>query len=88
MKDHLPNKPARIPIEPWWTVHLGMVTEDDMERASPGEKLIIDRIIDAGAQRAGLCDVELLHTLYRYGYDYYLKTTKIQDTSLGRVVHR
>lgn len=66
VKDHLPSKPARIPIEPWWTVHLGMVTEDDMEHTSPGEKQIIDGIIDAGPRKAGLCDVELLHSLYKY----------------------
>lgn len=66
VKDHLPSKPARIPIEPWWVVLLGLVTEDDVKRASQAEKLMIDRIIDHGPQKAGLCDRELLHSLYKW----------------------
>lgn len=66
VKDHLPTKPARIPIESWWVVGLGMVTDDDVKNVSPEEKSLIDQIVDEGPLKAGLCDREVLHTLYKY----------------------
>lgn len=65
VKDLLPTKPVKINIEAWWYVQLGLVTEEDIKLISPVEKEFIDKIIDFGKQRAGDCDLNLLHKLYK-----------------------
>lgn len=43
----LPNKPnLQVPIEPWWFVNAGYITEDDVRSmVTPAERSIIDRLI-------------------------------------------
>lgn len=42
----LPNKPDKnVPIEPWWLVNTGYITEDDVRSmVTPAERSIIDRL--------------------------------------------
>lgn len=45
--DILPQQPVdTITFEPWYIVRIGSVSLDDMEKASDGEREVVDRIID------------------------------------------
>lgn len=45
--DILPQQPVdTITFEPWYIVRIGSVSLDDMEKASDGERELVDRIID------------------------------------------
>ncbi|KAI1308996.1 Protein FAM91A1 [Halotydeus destructor] len=47
-RELLPTKPVKnIPLEPWWHVCPGYITEDDIKMmVSPSEKIIVDKILD------------------------------------------
>ncbi|GBN30276.1 Protein FAM91A1 [Araneus ventricosus] len=49
-------------IEPWWMVFVGIIPDN--------EKVIIDKIIDFGAQKAGEVDAKDVKGLYRRGLVY------------------
>ncbi|KAK7793931.1 hypothetical protein R5R35_011860 [Gryllus longicercus] len=70
VRDLLPPKPVDINIEPWWTVEVGCVIEEDIKLVSEAEKELIDRIIDHGCQKAGDLDYNLVHNLYKKGLIY------------------
>ncbi|CAG5116256.1 unnamed protein product, partial [Candidula unifasciata] len=71
VKDLLPSQPIEgVPIEPWWVVQVGFITEDDIKLCGNDEKKVIDIIIDAGPQTAGELDREVVHSLYRKGLIY------------------
>ncbi|BFZ16729.1 hypothetical protein BsWGS_19768 [Bradybaena similaris] len=71
VKDLLPSQPIEgVPIEPWWVVQVGFITEDDIKLCGTEEKKVIDIIIDTGPQTAGELDREVVHSLYRKGFIY------------------
>lgn len=70
VRDLLPPKPVDINVEPWWTVEVGCVIEEDIKLISEAEKELIDRIIDHGCQKAGDLDYHLVHNLYKKGLIY------------------
>ncbi|GIY51130.1 protein FAM91A1 [Caerostris darwini] len=71
IRDLLPAKPvSNLVIEPWWMVYVGYVTEDDIKIIPDSEKVIIDKIIDFGAKKAGDLDARDVKGLYRRGLIY------------------
>ncbi|XP_017005957.2 protein FAM91A1 [Drosophila takahashii] len=68
--DFLPRFPVRIHIEPWWRLDIGYVLEADIRFLTPSERGLLDDLIDFGAQPAGKCDHEVVHSLYRKGLIY------------------
>lgn len=72
----LPNKPdANVPIEPWWFVNAGYITEDDVRSmVSPSERSIIDRLVspDGLSNQILACDLDEAHvrSLYLKGLIY------------------
>ncbi|XP_075525243.1 protein FAM91A1 isoform X1 [Dermacentor variabilis] len=71
VRDLLPTKPVPdIPIEPWWYINVGYVTEDDIKVVSTGEKTVIDKVIDDGPQRAGTLKADDVRSLYLKGLVY------------------
>lgn len=74
-RDLLPSKPVKdIPLEPWWLVNPGYITEDDVKMmVTPSEKTIIDKIIDdttSGTWRAGNFNEQDVRSLYLKGLIY------------------
>lgn len=70
IRELLPLKPVDVPIEPWWIVRVGFVTEDDVKIISTSEKQLIDQIIDEGPQCAGRLDAKSVRSLYIKGLIY------------------
>ncbi|XP_071043761.1 protein FAM91A1 isoform X2 [Parasteatoda tepidariorum] len=71
VRELLPPKPiASLVIEPWWIVHVGYVTEDDIKIIPENEKKIIDKIIDHGPQKCGDLNARDVKALYRRGLIY------------------
>ncbi|KAH9523750.1 hypothetical protein Btru_040824 [Bulinus truncatus] len=71
VKELLPSQPIEgVPIDPWWIVQVGFITEDDIRMCNPLEKKVIDTFIDSGPQMAGELDKEVVHSLYRKGLVY------------------
>lgn len=71
VRDFLPMKPvANVPIEPWWKVQVGYVTEDDIKLVTESEKVVIDKIIDDGSQVAGTLHMKDIRGLYLKGLVY------------------
>ncbi|XP_022174791.1 protein FAM91A1 [Myzus persicae] len=67
----LPSQPIDINADPWWTVDVGCLFEDDIKTINEDEKKFIDHIIDNGQQMAGSLDYNILHSLYKKGLIYY-----------------
>lgn len=83
----LPSSPVKtIPIEPWWIVNPGYITEDDIKYStSKFEKDIIDRLVSAEQNslpplRAGHVDQEVIRRLYLKGLIYF--DVPIEDDDL------
>ncbi|KAM7294169.1 protein FAM91A1 isoform X1 [Ixodes scapularis] len=71
VRDLLPSKPVSdVPIEPWWVISVGYVTEDDIKMVTPSEKEIVDKVIDDGPQRAGTLKEDDVRSLYVKGLVY------------------
>lgn len=71
VRDLLPSKPVSdIPIEPWWYINVGYVTEDDIKVVSTSEKAVIDKIIDNGPRKTGTLKAEDVRSLYLKGLVY------------------
>lgn len=68
--DFLPRFPVRIHMEPWWRLDIGYVLETDIKYLTPAERGLLDDLIDFGAQPAGKCDYEVVHSLYKKGLIY------------------
>ena len=67
----LPVKPVALPIiEPYWTIHIGLVTEDDIRACNPTEKSVIDTLIDTGGSKVGVLDKDTCLSLYSRGLVY------------------
>lgn len=72
----LPNKPDKdIPIEPWWFVNAGYITEDDVRSmVTLAERSIIDRLVspDGMTNQILACDLDEAHvrSLYLKGLIY------------------
>ena len=68
----LPTQPVEsLAIEPWWTINVGMVSEDDVKLLSNDEKQMIDKLIDSEkAIEAGMFKHDNVHSLYRKGLIY------------------
>lgn len=72
----LPNKPEKsVPIEPWWFVNAGYITEDDVRSmVTPSERSIIDRLVspDGLSNQILACDLneEHVRSLYLKGLIY------------------
>ncbi|KAK4012095.1 protein FAM91A1 [Daphnia magna] len=70
-KEFLPTKPLKkMVIEPWWLVHIGSITEEDIKVATEGEKCLIDCVIDNGPRKVGTLNYNDLHNLYGKGLVY------------------
>ncbi|XP_022220353.2 protein FAM91A1 [Drosophila obscura] len=69
-QDFLPRFPVPVHIEPWWRLDIGYVLESDIRYVSPPERSLLDDLIDFGAQPAGKCDYNVVHSLYRKGLIY------------------
>lgn len=67
----LPSQPIDIYVDPWWTVDIGCLYEDDIKAINEDEKKFIDYIIDNGQQVAGSLDYNILYSLYKKGMIYY-----------------
>lgn len=73
----LPNKPDKsVPIEPWWLVNPGYITEDDVRSmVTPAERSIIDRLFthDGLSNQILACDLDEAHvrSLYLKGLIYF-----------------
>lgn len=65
----LPSQPVdSAHIQPWWKIHLGCVTDEDVKECTNDEKLIIDYLIDEKcAKLAGELNCDGVHSLYRKG---------------------
>ncbi|KAL8571463.1 hypothetical protein ACOMHN_051169 [Nucella lapillus] len=62
VRELLPAQPIEeVSIDPWWMVHIGYVTEDDVKLCTGIEKVSIDSIIDTGPRIAGERDKTVLH---------------------------
>ncbi|KAH8379524.1 hypothetical protein KR009_005427 [Drosophila setifemur] len=68
--EFLPRFPVRIHMEPWWRLDIGYVLETDIKYLAPAERALLDDLIDFGAQPAGKCDNEVVHSLYKKGLIY------------------
>lgn len=72
----LPNKPDKeVPIEPWWFVNAGYITEDDVRSmVTPSERSIVDRLVspDGLSNQILACDLneEHVRSLYLKGLIY------------------
>uniref|UniRef100_A0A6G1SQ42 Protein FAM91A1 n=1 Tax=Aceria tosichella TaxID=561515 RepID=A0A6G1SQ42_9ACAR len=72
----LPNKPDKnVPIEPWWLVNPGYITEDDVRSmVTPAERSIIDRLFthDGLSNQILACDLDeaQVRSLYLKGLIY------------------
>lgn len=71
----LPSSPVKnIPIEPWWIVNPGYITEDDIKYStSKQEKDVIDKLVgeQSPALRAGSVDQDVIRRLYLKGLIYF-----------------
>lgn len=70
IKSHLPALEVSTPIEHWWVVYVGFVSEDDIQKCSKVEHTIIDLIIDSGPKLAGQLPKAAVHTLVQRGLVY------------------
>ena len=67
----LPVKPILISIlEPYWILHIGLVTEDDIRACNPSEKSVVDALIDSGGSQVGVLDKMTCLNLYTRGLVY------------------
>ncbi|CAI8043415.1 Protein FAM91A1 [Geodia barretti] len=81
IKDLLPGQPVKnVQIDPWWLVHVGYITEDDIRSSKPEEHLVIDKLIDDGAQQASSTDRDLILRLYNKGLIYLIIPIGDNDT--------
>ncbi|XP_025416491.1 protein FAM91A1 isoform X2 [Sipha flava] len=71
IRSMLPSQPIDINVEPWWTVDVGCLYEDDIKTIEEDEKICIDHLIDNGRQMAGSLDYNVLSSLYKKGLVYY-----------------
>lgn len=73
-KDLLPTLPspgALQHMQPWWIVKIGRVTQSDVKsNVTATEKVVIDLLIDNGAQKAGDIDKASILSLYGKGLIY------------------
>ena len=67
----LPVKPINLTIlEPYWILHIGLVTEEDIRACNPNEKSVIDTLIDSGGTQVGVLDKTTCLNLYSRGLAY------------------
>ncbi|KAF6024527.1 FAM91A1 [Bugula neritina] len=72
----LPLTPIEgVVIEPWWTVKVSFISEEDVRTCKTEEKLLLDELIayhdeTKGFKLAGSVDYIALHGLYRKGFVY------------------
>ena len=65
-RDLLPTKPVEtVPVQPWWVLQVGYVTEEDMKAVDKAEHSQIDQLIDQGSCPAGHMDHAVVLSLYR-----------------------
>jgi hypothetical protein len=70
IKSHLPTMEILSPIEHWWVVYVGFVSEDDIQKCSKVEHTIIDLIIDSGPKLAGQLPKFAVQSLVQKGLVY------------------
>ena len=65
----LPSQPVdSVHLQPWWLIHLGCVTVEDVKPCTIEEKLIIDYLIDEKCSKmAGELNHDAIHRLYKKG---------------------
>lgn len=85
VREFLPMKPVvNVPIEPWWKVQVGYVTEEDIKLVTESEKITIDKIIDFGALLAGTLDMKDVRSLYLKGLVYLDVPVSDEDCFIGK----
>jgi len=71
-RELLPSKPVpQKVIQPWWKVHTGFITEDDIKMCSESEHSVIDKLIDGETNLCGHIDKTILLSLYNKGLIYF-----------------
>ncbi|XP_078490664.1 protein FAM91A1-like [Ciona intestinalis] len=70
VREYLPIVPVDIPLQPWWIVCVGFITEEDMKGCSPRMQDLIDSLIDCGPRIASSISINLIHSLYTRGLIY------------------
>ncbi|CAB3408071.1 unnamed protein product [Caenorhabditis bovis] len=70
-KELLPQKPAKINIEPWWKACAGAVLESDIKILSEEEKEVIDMLLDSGPTESGTLPHTVVTTLFNRGLIYF-----------------
>uniref|UniRef100_A0A1I7TAN4 Protein FAM91A1 n=1 Tax=Caenorhabditis tropicalis TaxID=1561998 RepID=A0A1I7TAN4_9PELO len=71
-RELLPQKPAKLTIEPWWMTNVGAILESDVKSLSEEEKQVIDRLLDQNsAIPAGLLKYSVVTSLYDRGLIYF-----------------
>ncbi|XP_064382636.1 protein FAM91A1-like isoform X2 [Halichondria panicea] len=73
VRELLPTHPIKIThVEPWWVVHIGYVTEDDVKASTPDEHQAVDKVIDKGKKlEAGVINRSTILKLYNRGLFYF-----------------
>ncbi|KAK6725916.1 hypothetical protein RB195_004313 [Necator americanus] len=70
LRELLPQKPAKLVVEPWWIVCAGSILEADIKVLTEDERRIVDCLLDEGPQAAGLLPVPVVNTLLDRGLIY------------------
>ncbi|EYB82835.1 hypothetical protein Y032_0349g3190 [Ancylostoma ceylanicum] len=70
LRELLPQKPAKLVVEPWWIICAGSILEADIKVLSEDERRIVDCLLDEGPQAAGLLPVPVVNSLLDRGLIY------------------
>ena len=63
----VPSQAVEIPLKPWWLVHLGYVSEEDVRQLSKLEHATVDMLLDCGPTQAGKIDRAVVSSLHARG---------------------
>jgi hypothetical protein len=63
----VPSQAVATPLKPWWQVHLGYVSEEDVRQLSKLEHATVDMLLDCRAMPAGRIDRAVVSSLHTKG---------------------
>ncbi len=63
----VPAQAVEVPLKPWWLVHLGYVSEEDVRQLGKLEHATVDMLLDCGPTQAGKIDRSVVSTLHTRG---------------------
>ncbi|KIH49642.1 hypothetical protein ANCDUO_20282, partial [Ancylostoma duodenale] len=70
LREILPQKPAKLVVEPWWIICAGSILEADIKALTEDERRIVDCLLDEGPQAAGFLPVPVVNSLFDRGLIY------------------